>query len=202
MHHIFNHFRISSGVPIIFSLKKKRKIQSSDLVSASGLADRLLSEPFCEGLLDRLFTAFNSTVAGLADRDRLTSDDFSELDGLDDRLEDLLLFAELTAGLADLLFSGLDDRLFPIGLSELGDRLITADFTGLGDLFTSAGFSGLADRLFSTSFSDSSSFHSFKHSHGTGDLSRLQPDEFFASLLIRNGLSNEVVISPLLIECT
>ena len=194
---------------LFFSLK--RKIQSSDLESASGLVDRLFSEPFCEGLLDRLFTpGFNSTVAGLADRDRLICDDLSELDGLDDRLEDLL-FTESMAGLEDRLFSsfsgladrlltdesGLDDRLFSIGFSGLGDRLTLADFTGLGERLTSAGFCGLGDLLFSATsfsgiFSDSSSFHLSKHSHGTGDLSRLQPDEFFASLLIRNGLSNFV----------
>ena len=195
---------------LFFSLK--RKIQSSDLESASGLVDRLLSEPFCEGLFDRLFTpGFNSTVAGLADRDRLICDDLSELDGLDDRLEDLL-FTEPMAGLEDRLFSsfsgltdrlltdesGLDDRLFSIGFSGLGDRLTLADFTGIGERLTSAGFCGLGDLLFSAiiSFSgilsDSSSFHLSKHSHGTGDLSRLQPDEFFASLLIRNGLSNDI----------
>ena len=184
--------------------------------SASGLVDRLLSEPFFEGLLDRLFTpGFNSTVAGLADRDRLICDDLSELDGLDDRLEDLL-FTELTAGLEDRLFSlesfsgladrlltdasGLDDRLASIGFSGLGDRLTLADFTGLGERLTSAGFCGLGDLLFSASFSTllsvSSSFHLSKHSHGTGDLSRLHPDEFFTSLLIRNGLSNDAIRSP------
>ena len=201
---------------LFFSLE--RKIQSSDLESASGLVDRLLSEPFCEGLLDRLFTpAFNSTVAGLTDRDRLISEDLLELGGLDDRLLDDfsgledLLFTELTAGLADRLFSsesfsgladrlltddsGLDDRLFSIGFSGLGDRLTLADFMGLGERLTLAGFSGLGDLLFSTSFSVSS-FHLSKHSHGTGDLSRLQLDEFFASLLIRNGLSNDIVRSP------